>query len=213
MPDHPTGRRVPSCGRQLFRAIHHRRRRLTAVVKAPRRALHRGFLRLTGRNGGPTALPNRSRTSEACSRRTGEDRVIDHESLARRDASLTIAEAAGTREGGLTSVEVAARQQGGQTNERATVSSRSWLAIVRTNVLTRFTALLGGLLVVILVDGRFRIPSSASSSSSIRRSASPRSCGREGGSTGSPSSTRRGSVSCGTAPRPRWRLPTSCSTT
>ncbi len=57
---------------------------------------------------------------------------------------------------GLTDQEVAARRQAGQSNATAAGTSRSWVAIVRANVLTRFNALLGGLFVVILVVGPLR---------------------------------------------------------
>lgn len=57
-------------------------------------------------------------------------------------------------ERGLTAAEVEARVKLGQTNRSSvTTSSRSWMAIVRANVFTRFNALLGGLLVVILAIG------------------------------------------------------------
>ncbi|MEY2570919.1 MAG: cation-transporting P-type ATPase, partial [Acidimicrobiaceae bacterium] len=54
---------------------------------------------------------------------------------------------------GLTSAEVAQRQAAGQVNVSATPTSRTIGAIVRANVFTRFNAILGGLLVVILVIG------------------------------------------------------------
>ncbi len=54
---------------------------------------------------------------------------------------------------GLTSSEVAARVAAGQTNAASTSSSRSFFSIVRANVFTRFNALLGGMLAVILVIG------------------------------------------------------------
>ncbi len=60
------------------------------------------------------------------------------------------------RERGLSSDEVAARVRAGAVNATRTHTSRSWAAIVRANVLTRFNALLGGLLVVILVIGPFQ---------------------------------------------------------
>jgi cation-transporting ATPase E len=54
---------------------------------------------------------------------------------------------------GLTSEEVETRIEAGQVNTSAVRSSRSGLAIVRANLFTRFNALLGGLLVVILTIG------------------------------------------------------------
>lgn len=54
---------------------------------------------------------------------------------------------------GLSEAEVAALVASGRTNAASTSSSRSFVSIVRANVLTRFNALLGGMLVVILVIG------------------------------------------------------------
>lgn len=54
---------------------------------------------------------------------------------------------------GLDAAAVAERQRAGLVNRSPQRSSASWIAILRRNVLTRFNALLGGLLVVILVVG------------------------------------------------------------
>jgi cation-transporting P-type ATPase E len=55
--------------------------------------------------------------------------------------------------GGLSAVEVAERVARGQVNDVPVTSSRTVREIVRANVLTRFNALLGSLLVVILIVG------------------------------------------------------------
>ncbi len=55
--------------------------------------------------------------------------------------------------GGLTEAEVAERVARGEVNDVPATPSRTVVEIVRANVLTRFNALLGGLLVVILVVG------------------------------------------------------------
>jgi cation-transporting ATPase E len=54
---------------------------------------------------------------------------------------------------GLTGAEVATRVERGQVNDTGERTSRSVGEIVRANVFTRFNALLGGMLVVILVVG------------------------------------------------------------
>ncbi len=54
---------------------------------------------------------------------------------------------------GLGPAEVAARRAAGQTNEVATRTGRTFAQIVRANVLTRFNAILGGLLLVIVFVG------------------------------------------------------------
>ncbi len=54
---------------------------------------------------------------------------------------------------GLTLAEVAERRARGQVNDVPTTPSRTVAEIVRTNVFTRFNALLGSLLVVILIVG------------------------------------------------------------
>jgi cation-transporting ATPase E len=54
---------------------------------------------------------------------------------------------------GLSSVEVAERVARGQTNAIELTTTRSVSQIVRANVLTRFNALLGGMLVIILLVG------------------------------------------------------------
>src|ERR671916_661410 len=54
---------------------------------------------------------------------------------------------------GLTQVEVDERRRLGLVNGQAERSSRSLSAIARANILTRFNAILGALLVVILVVG------------------------------------------------------------
>jgi cation-transporting ATPase E len=55
--------------------------------------------------------------------------------------------------GGLTADQVRARQRAGRTNSVAATTSRSVTDIVRANVFTRFNAILGSLLAVILVVG------------------------------------------------------------
>src|SRR3990172_4962508 len=57
---------------------------------------------------------------------------------------------------GLTLAEVAERRARGQVNDIPTVPSRAAREIVRTNVLTRFNALLGSMLVVILIVGEIQ---------------------------------------------------------
>ena len=54
---------------------------------------------------------------------------------------------------GLTEAEVAERVARGQVNDVPAVPSRTVAQIVRANVLTRFNALLGGMLIVILIVG------------------------------------------------------------
>jgi cation-transporting ATPase E len=54
---------------------------------------------------------------------------------------------------GLTAAEVAERVARGQVNDVPTASTRTVAQIVRANVLTRFNALLGGMLVLILLVG------------------------------------------------------------
>ena len=54
---------------------------------------------------------------------------------------------------GLTTAEVEQRRRDGAVNDYTPPASRSFVAIVRANVFTRFNALLGSLLVVILVVG------------------------------------------------------------
>jgi cation-transporting ATPase E len=54
---------------------------------------------------------------------------------------------------GLDEVQVAARVASGDTNEVKTATSRPVLEILRANLFTRFNALLGGLLVVMLIVG------------------------------------------------------------
>ena len=54
---------------------------------------------------------------------------------------------------GLTTAEVAERQALGQTNRTERGSSRPLWSIVRSNVFTRFNALLGSLFVLILATG------------------------------------------------------------
>src|SRR5687768_9598852 len=54
---------------------------------------------------------------------------------------------------GLSEAEVAERRRAGLANGEAERSSRSLSAIARANILTRFNAILGALLVVILVVG------------------------------------------------------------
>ncbi len=62
-------------------------------------------------------------------------------------------EAADITAGGLTDGEVQLRRERGQTNEVAAPPSRTLAQILRANVLTRFNAILGTLLVVILIVG------------------------------------------------------------
>ena len=57
---------------------------------------------------------------------------------------------------GLTTAEVRARRADGQVNRYEATTSRTVQEIVKSNVLTRFNALLGGLLVVILFVGPFQ---------------------------------------------------------
>ncbi len=54
---------------------------------------------------------------------------------------------------GLGPAEVAARRAAGQTNEVAARTGRTFAQIVRANVLTRFNAILGGLLLVVVFVG------------------------------------------------------------
>ncbi|HSD48676.1 MAG TPA: hypothetical protein VLE71_02485, partial [Actinomycetota bacterium] len=54
---------------------------------------------------------------------------------------------------GLTQAEVAARVAAGQVNDIPTSPSRTVAEILRANIFTRFNALLGGMLVVILIVG------------------------------------------------------------
>jgi cation-transporting P-type ATPase E len=60
---------------------------------------------------------------------------------------------AGTREEGLTAAEVQERVARGETNETGERTSRKLSEIVRANVFTRFNAILGVMLVVILLVG------------------------------------------------------------
>jgi cation-transporting P-type ATPase E len=55
---------------------------------------------------------------------------------------------------GLTAAEVARRRAAGQANAVTVRSSRSGWSIARANVLTRFNAIIGGLLLVVLVFGQ-----------------------------------------------------------
>ncbi len=57
---------------------------------------------------------------------------------------------------GLTQAQVRERVADGRTNDVPATTSRSVAAIVRANVFTRFNALLGGLLVVILIVGPYQ---------------------------------------------------------
>ena len=57
---------------------------------------------------------------------------------------------------GLSATEVAERQRAGLANGEPERSSRSFAAIARANVITRFNAILGALLLVILVVGPFQ---------------------------------------------------------
>jgi cation-transporting P-type ATPase E len=57
--------------------------------------------------------------------------------------------------GGLSTAEVAERRARGQVNTTSEASSRSLWTIVRTNVFTRFNAILGALFVLILITGSF----------------------------------------------------------
>ena len=58
--------------------------------------------------------------------------------------------------GGLDDADVAERVAGGDVNRVVERSSRSTRDIVRANVLTRFNAILGGLLAVIIIIGPFQ---------------------------------------------------------
>src|SRR5438093_7512828 len=62
-------------------------------------------------------------------------------------------EPAASPEHGLTEAEVRDRVARGRVNRVATASSRTIWQIVRANVFTRFTALLGSMLVIILIVG------------------------------------------------------------
>ena len=73
---------------------------------------------------------------------------------------------------GLTSAEVAERIAAGQTNAAETKTSRSFSEIFRSNVFTRFNAVLGVLFVVVimagsLADGLFGFPLIANSAIGI----------------------------------------------
>src|SRR2546426_520650 len=57
---------------------------------------------------------------------------------------------------GLAEAEVRARIERGQVNDVPRAPSRTFGEILRANVLTRFNALLGGLLLVIIIVGPFR---------------------------------------------------------
>lgn len=57
---------------------------------------------------------------------------------------------------GLTTAEVAERRERGQTNDVDRPTSRTTAEIVRANIFTRFNAILGTLLVVILLVGEYR---------------------------------------------------------
>jgi len=57
---------------------------------------------------------------------------------------------------GLTEAQVAERVATGKTNDQPATTPRTTIEIVRSNLLTRFNALLGAMLVVILVVGQFR---------------------------------------------------------
>src|SRR5438093_11092030 len=57
---------------------------------------------------------------------------------------------------GLTSAEVAERLATGRANDVPSAPTRTVTEIVRANLLTRFNALLGAMLVVILLVGQFR---------------------------------------------------------
>lgn len=57
---------------------------------------------------------------------------------------------------GLTEAEVAERRATGRSNDVPAETSRSIGEIVRANVFTRFNAILGSLLVVILAVGEYR---------------------------------------------------------
>ncbi|WP_354528478.1 HAD-IC family P-type ATPase [Nakamurella sp. UYEF19] len=63
------------------------------------------------------------------------------------------AEAHRTRETGLTATEVEERVARGQVNAADVTTSRSIWQIVRTNVMTRFNAILGALFVLIIITG------------------------------------------------------------
>src|SRR5947209_13838011 len=57
---------------------------------------------------------------------------------------------------GLTEAQVDERVATGKTNDQPATTTRTTIEIVRSNLLTRFNALLGAMLVVILVVGQFR---------------------------------------------------------
>jgi len=68
-------------------------------------------------------------------------------------AATPVTPAATTRPEGLSSAEVAERVARGQVNDSGERTSRTFTEIVRANVLTRFNAILGTMLVLILVFG------------------------------------------------------------
>ena len=65
----------------------------------------------------------------------------------------TPAPASVTPDGGLTAAQVAERVAAGHTNDSGDRTSRTYGEIVRANVLTRFNAILGAMLVLVLVAG------------------------------------------------------------
>jgi cation-transporting P-type ATPase E len=69
------------------------------------------------------------------------------------DAQLLESARAGAIRHGLTSAEVAQRQASGQVNVAETRPSRTYAQIVRSNVFTRFNAILGAMFAVILIVG------------------------------------------------------------
>jgi hypothetical protein len=66
---------------------------------------------------------------------------------------MTTATTVPVAEPGLSTAEVAQRVAAGQSNDYPVVTSRPVGVILRTNIVTRFNALLGSLLVVILIVG------------------------------------------------------------
>jgi cation-transporting P-type ATPase E len=63
--------------------------------------------------------------------------------------------ATSSHSGGLTTAEVAERRARGQVNRTSEATSRSLWMIVRTNVFTRFNAILGALFVLIVITGSY----------------------------------------------------------
>lgn len=72
-----------------------------------------------------------------------------------QSAEISAEKADAEQRRGLTDAEVAERVASGQVNRTEERTSRSTREIIRSNVLTRFNAILGTLLLVVLLTGRF----------------------------------------------------------